>query len=832
MRPTDPFDRHTASPTVLESRAGTLERLAAEAVDQQVVTDRAFDPAVAAWDGLAAGELQAAPQPLRDQTKDVAVRVAWTAVPLRAWADHVSSFNRKVDDLLDRRGRLPADRERRLRRQYPDFDEQSEASRTLLRLSVHSEMLGELEREWRDAFRRHVEEGEQEVVSMFTRGPTVANLAAARELGALPAGPTNDWFVTAWDRAAAVDEAQRLAGLLDDPSAPVTAAELEQLAAILDQWADDEEFSFLLLTGLGPDGFVELNAQVAVLGDEDADGRWARAVAAVQVGLAAALATATAQRGTGGTHEYDPYRPGQFELGPEWIAGLTRAGRELVAVHRLDGTVHEVYGYQLLGVLLGQGGFDDRFLEWIGTDLVDFEIAQGGSDLWLDVRQEGMRLNWIGGTGINSRAGFDPMVGLMEALAEHPEATRQILTSRVLPDGTPGELVRLDYLLTDREWPADLTSQQLLHYLIADTAPPASPGIAAFGRALEGATIVDPDERSYRIVEGIIYELATDEQAMGLPNGAPDDGFADIFRNTDIMHPDLRQSMANISDFYIQDLHWAVAGRPGDISSAVPYNGRLDLGSVDARHLQLFLADLGKDPGARDTVAAAEFAYAAQLLDEYYLDGWDGTGAAPDGVKGGVVDLTSRVIAALDVGASSAMRAGLAAEDAAYNDALRSRFFWIGLGISATDAIPVAGGSVDHVAGTVLDALEQHLRHDSTGRANYYHGDMKELQAQIMLDMVEHAVYESVTAELTPDEFLSRVDPADMDQLRVLIYPDDHPEAGQFVPMRKWNEVHHAAWGQFITASDNAGIHDLISDTRNRYENSLGAAGDSLEGDG
>jgi hypothetical protein len=817
---------------VLEGRAGTLERLAAEAVDQQVVTDRAFDPAVASWDGLAAAELQAAPRPVRDQAKDVAVRVAWAAVPLRAWADHVSSFNRKVDDLLDRRGRLPADRERRLRRQYPDFDEQSEASRTLLRLSVHAEMLDDLEREWRDAFRRHVEAGEQEVASMFSQGPTAENLAVARELGALPAGPANDWFVTAWDRAAAVDEARRLAGLLDDPSAPLTAEELEQLAAILDQWADDEEFSFLLLTGLGPDRFVELNAQVAVLGDEDADGRWAPAVAAVQAGLATALATATAQRGTGGTHEYDPYRPGQFELGPEWIAGLTRAGRELVAVHRLDGTVYEVYGYQLLGVLLGQGGFDDRFLAWIGTDLVDFEIAQGGSDLWLEVRQEGMRLSWIGGTGTDSPAGFDPMIGLMEALAEHPEATRQILTSRATPDGTPGELVRLDYLLTDRDWPADLTSQQLLHHLIEDVAPPASPGIAAFGRALEGATTVDPDERSYRIVEGIIYALATDEQAMGLPNGDPDDGSADIFRNTDIMHPDLRQSMANISDFYIQDLHWAVVGKPDGVSSAIPYDGRLNLSNIDARHLQLFLADLGKDPSARDTVAAAEFAYAAQLLEEHYLEGWDGTGDRPSGVNGGVLDLTSRVIGALDVGATTAMRTNLAAEDAAYNDALRNRFFWIGLGASATDAIPVAGGSLDRLTGTVLDALEQNLQHDSTGRANYYHGDMKELHAQVMMDMVEHAVYESVTTELTPDEFLGRVDQADVNQLQVLIYPDDHPEAGQFMPMHEWDDEHHAAWGTFITAPDNAGIYDLISDTRNRYENSLGVTDDSVAGDG
>jgi hypothetical protein len=50
--------------------------------------------------------------------------------------------------------------------------------------------------------------------------------------------------------------------------------------------------------------------------------------------------------------------------------------------------------------------------------------------------------------------------------------------------------------------------------------------------------------------------------------------------------------------------------------------------------------------------------------------------------------------------------------------------------------------------------------------------------------------------------------------------------------MHEWDDEHHAAWGTFITAPDNAGIYDLISDTRNRYENSLGVTDDSVAGDG
>lgn len=105
-----PFDYHPAQPAEIESRARELLHLADEAADHQVVTDRAFQPAAASWDGVAAAELRAAPAPVRERAELVASQLSWAAVPLRYWADQVCRFNSKVDALLLRLAGVPAGR--------------------------------------------------------------------------------------------------------------------------------------------------------------------------------------------------------------------------------------------------------------------------------------------------------------------------------------------------------------------------------------------------------------------------------------------------------------------------------------------------------------------------------------------------------------------------------------------------------------------------------------------------------------------------------------------------------------------------------------------------
>jgi hypothetical protein len=103
-------------------------------------------------------------------------------------------------------------------------------------------------------------------------------------------------------------------------------------------------------------------------------------------------------------------------------------------------------------------------------------------------------------------------------------------------------------------------------------------GLTAFGQALDGATRIAPDERAYHIVESIILEIAIDEQARGLPNGAPDARWTETFSQTDLIHPELRRYLGNIVDYYIQDIYWALSEpNPDGLSEDAPYQQRLTI---------------------------------------------------------------------------------------------------------------------------------------------------------------------------------------------------------------------------------------------------------------
>ncbi|MGH3681528.1 MAG: hypothetical protein ACRDT2_14955, partial [Natronosporangium sp.] len=490
MRPAGPFDAHAASATALEERARELVALAEQASDRDVVTAQAFQPAVASWDGVAAPELRAAPDPARQLAGQVASQLSWAAVPLCFWAEQVRRFNATVSELQMRRAQVPADVERHLRAAFgenleiwPQWELDS------VRLAKRQELISGLERRWRDAYATYVDEGERIAVRMLQHGPTWENVLRARELGAIPAGPMPEFFAAGWSRTAALAEAARIAGLITGGSEP-TVAELERFAGMLARYAGDDEFAYRLLTELGPDGLLALTGSLGLIGRAGSGQQWHQALGAVQRGLAVALATATRRRGTGGGPARLPYQPGEFELPAQWVYELTRAGRQELL---LGEPPAQIYGYQPLGVLLGHGRYDDGFLATVGGDLINFELEQGGSDFWDDgVPALWLRLDWTGGAaGPDQPAGFDPMIGLLDALADHPEATRDVFTSRVLHDGSAGvaRLPRLDYLLTDRVWQPDRIPGPggMDHPGHADRA------LASLGAALEGATSLDPD---------------------------------------------------------------------------------------------------------------------------------------------------------------------------------------------------------------------------------------------------------------------------------------------------------------------------------------------------
>lgn len=479
---------------------------------------------------------------------------------------------------------------------------------------------------------------------------------------------------------------------------------------------------------------------------------------------------------------------------------LLAAGRQRIPVGARATAGLEPYGYQLLGVLLGHGTYDTHFLATVGADLVDFEYEHGTSAFWADARHFNARLNWIDGPGeVDPPAGFDPMIGLMKALIANPEAGRYLFTSTTPDEPIDPGLRRLDYLLTDREWPFDTVVAPYL------TAGDVHTGLRLFGQALERITTVDADERAHRIVEGIIRAVGTDESVRGYPNDPSGRGEGlgrktVPYPGTDVVHEVLRPYLGRIASHYIEDLHWRIEGNWGrsDWLSA----GEMRLTGVDERHLAYFLTEVGKDPRARDEVFAAELAYADRLYRTIF-DGWDGSDS--DVViyaNGRVTRPLGILLGALDAGAQEMIARGYEQADEAHNRAVTQRLFWLRAPTTViSDAVP-GGSTISSAYGTVLDAIEEAYRRDSSGLAAYEAKNLWELTDKAIEDMIDVILYEEFTSRYTPDEVLEQVSGAMIDYVGALIRPGQDPSDATFVPPEDWTDVHWDAWEALKTALD------------------------------
>lgn len=830
-----PFEYHPARPAEIEDRALQLLRLAEEAADRRAVTDRAFQPAEVSWRGVAAAELRAAPQDVRDTAERVASQLSWAAVPLRYWAEQVRRFNLKVDTLLLRLAGVPAEVERRVRGRVDGPAEQvggfaGSHGRDVLRSEIRHQLIDELRREWEEAYETFIRDGARTAAGMLAQGPTYEYLRVARGMGLMPAGGLVSFFAVDWDRKAAVDEVLRIAAAMGDLSAPPAVEEIEQLASLLCAYEGDQEFAFLLMAGLGPRGVLELTALAAGLTFDPTWQKGSELAGVIQSGLAAALALATRTRDTGGS----PYTRSQLRVPLSWIKELIDAGAQEFALTR---TGPPVRGFHLLGVLVTGADFDSGFLAEVGGALIDYEIAHGGSDAFLVPHSHyDFRLNWIHPESEEVGTGLDPMTGLMFALSSDLEAAKRLFTAGAESGSNEGYLW-LDYLLTDREWPVDVAPRT------ATTLDGhVNPGIAVFGQMLERVTAVEVDERSYQIVESIIRAIAEDESIRGLPNnptGALNDpsllqqaeqsftGIAKPFLEVDVIHDNLRPYLGRIASRYIDELHWAM--RNGTIPAELRDAG-VKLDDIDVRSLTFFLAEVGKNLDARNEIVAAEFVYADRLY-RYYLDGWDMSDEATvSAVNRRVTEPLCVLLGAVDLGATEAIRRGYAEADEAHNSVVAARMFWLRFGAS------LLGGNrkteaVGFLVGTVLDELEQEMRRDSTGIVDYYVGDFRYKGATAVTEMIDVVIYEELTRRLTPDEFLSRVPNKDQSVVKKLLYSEGHPLEGNFVPPVDWGEDEWKAWKAYKSFLDETNIGSLQADAFNKYLDGDDDARDILEGE-
>ncbi|WP_436532171.1 hypothetical protein [Actinoplanes sp. HUAS TT8] len=803
-----PFDRHAANTGEIEARAADFERLAGKALDLKTVTDKAFKPAEADWDGMCAEELRAAPEPLRRDAQESSAALAWAAAPLRYWEGRVKAFNTEVDRIT---GDLAGGAKDHYGAKGVDGKPPTDADVTEARLTAEAGA----RQKWWTAYNTDIVEGAGTAAGMFRDGPTEANLKAARDAGALPSTPgVFSVFPAYWheiNMEAAAKRADELAKKFKDPTYHPTNAELEELRNLVRDYGKDKVFAYNFLNDLGPRGLLELNGALATYnldrpGDDVDSGlldpQSADLVRDLQIGLGVALATATTATGTRSGPRGENYYPGKYELSNQWVTDLMIAGRSKIDIGDPSNTLSYVpglYGYQLLGPLLYNGDYDARFLSTVGGDIVDFEIAQGkNSNLWNNDTVDDLRLDWTHGHTDNTvPAGHDPVTALMDALSRNGDGARDLFTgvTTYTSDGPEGgRLPRLDYLLTDRDWKPLADTPGGIDWageLTQHGDDYKSVGLDKLGIALEHATTdhAGPDAR--RLVESIIFETNVDEQASGYENGVRLDSEhgAKSNVNADLIHPEIRDSMANIIKAYIFDVNRNIS----DSDGAIP-GQTID---VSQTHLVRFLTDLGKDEGAHQTVAQAEGVYA---VAEYgtKLDNPAITPALKLSALDNISSNYGHVLGALDYGATVAEHETSAEKDAKYNESVEDRYAIISKVVDqvvgkATDKIPVpvVGDLAGEFVSDVVSQAEEQAKVDNLGRTNYQVGEMLGGSRATAANLVEAAYYNSGPPDLPP---------------RLLV--DGHPK-----PIDSWDREDIAAWQaykegpgtQAATAANHAG---------------------------
>ena len=181
MTALQPFDRHPAAGGALEASAGRMTTQASRAIDAEQVTMHAFAPAVQNWDGIAAPELRAAPEPVRQQAYDISGSLSWAATALRYWASQVAAFNSRVEQI---RANLSAAKTEIF--SATGADGKPLPMGTMLDAAEAVDAVAR--KDWQVAYTFYVISGERTATGMFRDGPTPANVAAASAIGLLPAG--------------------------------------------------------------------------------------------------------------------------------------------------------------------------------------------------------------------------------------------------------------------------------------------------------------------------------------------------------------------------------------------------------------------------------------------------------------------------------------------------------------------------------------------------------------------------------------------------------------------------------------------------------------------
>ncbi|WP_411075218.1 hypothetical protein [Streptomyces sp. cmx-4-7] len=476
-------------------------------------------------------------------------------------------------------------------------------------------------------------------------------------------------------------------------------AALKELEDLLDDNRNDPEFATGLYRWMGPaatlDAFAEMSLNSTSLGPAGQDR--VDMVRNIQSDMGAMLGLAT-QRST------------PNHLDAVWTDGLLRAGRKPLDVQGVG--FSEIYGYQALSGLLREGTYDKDFLVSVGRDMVAMDREDPGRWSHALPMNTDQRINLDGAGG----KGFNPLTGLMEAMADNPAASTAFFDENLRTDTDKDGIVTLaDEELTGKD------AKSVVDHMLDkkptddyyDTVPGGepTPGQSAMGNALEAAVTGrvpgDEDAKSVEhtkpmasVMEKVVEKIGTS------PELAVDDGpLAGIAPN-----------LGDMAAEYMPDLQ-ATAENGAD--RIKPFGEKAEF---DKQTMAQFLGAVGQDPDAYGAITVAQQAFTTALVSDVFQnpEKYADTGeAVRNAVHSG-----GEIAGMMSEARAQAVVDAAARENAEYNKGVAENAKWANrvidlVGAKYIEMLPVGGDIIGWVKEDITESAVEESEHDTSTEARH-----------------------------------------------------------------------------------------------------------------
>ncbi|MFB7342759.1 DUF6571 family protein [Streptomyces hydrogenans] len=476
-------------------------------------------------------------------------------------------------------------------------------------------------------------------------------------------------------------------------------AELKELEDLLDDNRNDPEFATGFYRWVGPaatlDAYAEMSLNSTSLGPAGKDR--VDMVRNIQSDMGAMLGLAT-QKST------------PNHLDAVWTGELMKSGRKQLDVQGVG--FSQIYGYQALSGLLRDGTYDKDFLVSVGRDMVAMDREKPG--VWSESLPRSMdqriNLDETGGKG------FNPLTGLMEAMANNPEASATFFDERLRSDTNKDGIVTLaDEELTGKDAKSAvdhmLDKKPTDDYYDTVSGGEATPGQTATGNALEAAvTGRVPGDENAKPVEHTKTMASVMEKVVEKIGNAPelavDDGpLAGIAPN-----------LGNMAAEYMPDLQ-ATAENGAD--RIKPFGERAEF---EKDKMALFLGAVGQDPDAYGAITNAQQAFTTALVSDVFQnpEKYADTGEAvrnavhPGGEIAGMMS-EARAQATIDAAARA---------DKEFNEGVADNAKWTNrmidlVGAKYVEMLPVGGDVIGWIKEDITESAVKGAEKDTSTEARH-----------------------------------------------------------------------------------------------------------------